>query len=309
MKKKELENLAKKVQLEIKEADLTHYLKTFNRLEKMLTKFKNVKVGSEKNSIKRMNIGYLTLKDLEELTKNYSSPRISKKVLENNAIVTPDVNKLECIKRAGQAVSNILKRLKKEIKPGVSGNDLDKLARQLMEKEEVKSSTLGYRIGDRVFPSAICVSLNEELTHGIPDKRFFKEGDLVSIDVACSYRGYHADAALTTIVGIENDEAKNNLLKVTKDSLHYVIQQIKPNITTNQDIGRMLTKYIRSRGYFPIQSYGGHGIGEELHQEPFIPNTPHINPERIKVIKDGMFICIEPLVQIGDEKVTEAANS
>ena len=90
MKEKELENLAEKVQLEIKKAGLPHYLKTFNRLEKMLTKFKNVKVGSKKNSIKRMNIGYLTLKDLEELTKKYSSPRISKKVLENNATVTPD---------------------------------------------------------------------------------------------------------------------------------------------------------------------------------------------------------------------------
>ena len=156
------------------------------------------------------------------------------------------MNKLECIKKAGQAVSNILKRLKKEVKPGVSGKDLDKLARQLMEKEGVKSSSLGYQVGNRVFPSAICVSLNEALTHGVPDDRVFKEGDLVSIDVACHYQGYHADAALTTIVG-EGNETKRKLLNITKNSLYYVIQEIVPDKTTTQDIGAMLEKYIKSR--------------------------------------------------------------
>src|ERR1700722_15762841 len=105
-----------------------------------------------------------------------------------------------------------------------------------MEKEAVQSSSLGYQVSGQTFPSAICVSLNEELTHGIPDERIFKEGDLVSVDVACNYQGYHADAALTTIVG-KGDEIKKNLLKITKNSLHYVIQEIIPNKTTTQDIG------------------------------------------------------------------------
>src|SRR6185436_15830766 len=153
------------------------------------------------------------------------------------------MNKLECIKKAGKAVSNILKRLKKEIKPGVSGKDLDVLARRLMEEEKVQSSSLGYK----GFPAAICVALNEELTHGIPDERTFKEGDLVSIDVACHYQGYHADAALTTIVG-EGNETKKKLLNITKNSLYYVIQEIMPNKTTTQDIGAMLEKYIKDRG-------------------------------------------------------------
>ncbi|CAI2196379.1 15958_t:CDS:2, partial [Funneliformis geosporum] len=184
-------------------------------------------------------------------------------------------------------------RLKKEIKPGVSGKDLDKLARQLMEEQKVQSSSLGYK----GFPAAICVALNEELTHGIPDERTFKEGDLVSIDVACHYQGYHADAALTTIVG-EGDEVKTNLLNVTKNSLYYVIQKIVPNKTTTQDIGAMLEKYIKNRGYYPIKEYGGHGIGEKLHQEPFIPN--YKIPNKGEIIKEGMFICIEPLVQVGE---------
>src|ERR1043166_106572 len=126
--------------------------------------------------------------------------------------------KITYIRKAGQVVAFILQKLQEEIRPGISGKDLEKMARQIMEKEGVQSSSLGYRIGDRVFPSAICVSLNEELTHGIPDERIFQEGDLVSIDVACSYQGYHADAALTTIVG-EGNEIKQNLLNITKNSL------------------------------------------------------------------------------------------
>jgi len=206
------------------------------------------------------------------------------------------MDKYECIKRVGKSVANILKKLKREIKPGISGKDLDNLARQLMEKEKVRSSSLGYKN----FPAAICVSLNQELTHGIPDKRIFKEGDLISIDVACNYQGHHADAALTTIVG-EGDKRKLNLLNVTKNSLYYAIQNIKPNITTTQDIGSMLEKYIRSRGYYPIKEYGGHGIGENLHQEPFIPN--YKIPDKGTVIQEGMFICIEPLVQVGDAEI------
>jgi methionyl aminopeptidase len=216
------------------------------------------------------------------------------------------VNKLECIKKAGQAVSNILKKLKGEIKPGVSGKHLDELARQLMKEQKVQSSSLDYK----GFPAAICVALNEELTHGIPDERTFKKGDLVSIDVACHIKNeegitYHADAALTIIVG-EEDEAKRNLLSVTKNSLYYVIQKIIPNKTTTQDIGAMLEKYIKSRGYYPIKEYGGHGIGQKLHQEPFIPN--YKIPNKGEVIKEGMFICIEPLVQIGDDEVTTSPN-
>src|ERR1700733_11507118 len=158
------------------------------------------------------------------------------------------MDKYECIKRVGKSVSNILKKLKKEIKPGISGKDLEKLARQLMAEEKIQSSSLNYKN----FPAAICVSLNQELTHGIPDKRIFKEGDLVSIDVACNYQGYHADAALTTIVG-EGNEIKKKLLNITKNSLYYAIQNIRPNITTTQEIGNMLEKYIRSRGYHPIK--------------------------------------------------------
>jgi methionyl aminopeptidase len=211
------------------------------------------------------------------------------------------MEKYEYIKATGKIVAHILKKLKKEIKPGVCGRDLEKIAQELMKKNQVYSSSLNYN----GFPAAICVSLNNELTHGIPDERPFQEGDLVSFDVACYQKDekgntYHADSAMTVIVG-EGNEPKRNLLKVAKNSLYYVIQNIHPNSTTTQDIGRMLEKYIRTRGYYPIKEYGGHGIGEKLHQEPFIPN--YKIPNKGEVIREGMFICIEPLVQMNDAEI------
>ncbi|CAG8572123.1 893_t:CDS:1 [Ambispora gerdemannii] len=211
------------------------------------------------------------------------------------------MEKIEFMRKVGKSVATILKKLKKEIKVGNSGQGLDKLARQLMIEEKVQSSSLNYK----GFPASICVSVNNELTHGIPNERLFQAGDLVSIDVSCNYQGYHADAALTTIVS-EGNEKKNNLLNITKNSLYYVIQNIQPNITTTQDIGAMLEKYIRARGYYPIKEYGGHGIGEELHMKPFIPN--YKTPQKGKIISEGMFICIEPLVQIGDEEIKLSAD-
>ncbi|KLL01671.1 MAG: methionine aminopeptidase [Mycoplasmataceae bacterium RC_NB112A] len=217
------------------------------------------------------------------------------------------MDKNTCIKKAGTAVSSILKRLRAEAKPGISGKDLENLANQLMQEKGVKSSSLNYEISKQIFPSSICVSVNHELTHGIPTNEPFREGDLVSIDVACHYQGYHADAALTTIVGAGNEE-KKNLLKVTKGSLEYVIRNIRPNITTTRDIGIMLEKYIQARHYYPIKEYGGHGIGESLHEPPFIPNSRHYSGPA-EVIRTGMFICVEPLVQIGDDQVKTASNN
>jgi len=216
------------------------------------------------------------------------------------------MEKIEKMKAVGQVVANILKELKRAIQPGVSGKDLESIAQELMVKKGVTSSVLAYRD----FPAAICVSLNSELTHGIPNEKIFKIGDIVSVDVACYQKDekgieYHADAALTVMVGEGNQKTKN-LLEVAKNSLYYVIQNIRPNVTTTQDIGAMLEKYIRMRDYFPIKEYGGHGIGQSMHQEPFIPNYKIAN--KGQVIREGMFICIEPLVQENDDQVIVAPD-
>lgn len=219
--------------------------------------------------------------------------------------------KLEKMREVGQVVAYILKTLKKEIKAGMTGRDLEKRALQLMKEKKVKSSIKDYR----GFPGAICVSLNNELTHGIPDDRSFQSGDLVSFDVACHKKdkrgfAYHADAALTVIVGQEKDDllaqTKKNLLMVAQTSLQKVIESIRPGVTTTQDIGRVIEEYIPS-GYCVIKEYGGHGIGHSMHEKPFIPNYK-IPAEHSVVIPVDTAICAEPLVQIDNAEIQLSAN-
>jgi len=217
------------------------------------------------------------------------------------------------MREVGQVLAYILKTLKKEIKVGMTGRDLEKRAFQLMKEKKVKSSIKNYR----GFPAEICVSLNNEVTHGIPDNRPFQPGDLVSFDVACHKKdkwgiAYHADAALTTIVGQEKDnlldQAKKKLLMVTQAALQKVIENIQPGITTTQDIGKIIEEYVHSQeGYYVIKEYGGHGIGHEMHEKPFIPNYK-ISAERSVVISENTAICVEPLVQIGDAKIQVSAD-
>jgi methionyl aminopeptidase len=220
------------------------------------------------------------------------------------------MEKVTVIKKIGKIVANILKQLKNEAKAGMSGRDLEKIAQNLMSENNVQSSIFNYQ----GFPGYICVSLNNELTHGIPDDRPFRDGDLVSFDVACNYQGYHADAALTMIVD-EGDAKKKDLLRVTKNSLYYTIQNIQPNITTTQDIGATLEKFIRARGYYPIKEYGGHTIGTSMHSDTyqgeerkiFIPN--YKIKDKGEILRPGMFICIEPLVQIDNAEVAVATDN
>lgn len=205
-------------------------------------------------------------------------------------------------KIAAKAVALILQTLKSEIRPGICGKELAKKALEIMTEKKVKSSILGYQ----GFPEAICVSLNNELTHGIPDQRLFVRGDLVSIDVACNYRGFHADAALTTIVAEnETDREKRKLLETGWKNLDNVIQNIKPNITTVQDIGGMIEKYAKKAGFFVIKEYGGHGIGQRMHEKPFIPN--YCNDDKT-ILRENMLICVEPLIQLKDSPIRIADN-
>lgn len=209
---------------------------------------------------------------------------------------------------AAKIVSLILNEIKNEIKPGLSGKDLEKISVLIMKKNKAKSSSLGYG----GFPSSICVSINDELTHGVPDDRKFKLGDLVSVDVACKYKGFHADAASTFLIEDSSKDSnydynqKKMLIDVTKSALMLAINSIIPGKTTTYDLGNIIQSYVESRNYFVIREYGGHGIGRLLHMDPFIPNYRINNEEEI--IKPGMLICIEPLVQIGDDKIKISSN-
>jgi len=221
--------------------------------------------------------------------------------------------KLKKMREVGQIIAYILKTLKKEIKIGMTGQELEKRALQLMKEKKVKSSIKGYR----GFPAAICVSLNNEVTHGIPDDRSFKSGDLVSFDVACHKKdkwgvAYHADAALTVIVDQEKDSSpdqakKTKLLMVAQTALQKVIEKIQPGITT-QSIGNIIEEYVNSENHYVIKEYGGHGIGHEMHETPFIPNYK-IPDKHSVVIRENTAICVEPLVQIDNAEVELSAKN
>lgn len=217
-------------------------------------------------------------------------------------------NKLKNITKVGKVVGLVLKELKKEIKVGVSGIFLEEKAKKMMHDNKVESSVFNYRD----FPSYICVSVSNEkesqLTHGIPNDIPFKNGDLVSIDVACFLRdenglAYHADAAITVLVG-DKDEKKERLISVTRDCLYNVVNSIVPNKTTVNDIGKTIESFVKKNGYWVIKEYGGHSIGHNLHESPFIPNFFEKDKKKY-ILKTGMFICIEPLVQENDNEVVE----
>ncbi len=199
---------------------------------------------------------------------------------------------IEKLRYSNRIVAEILEILKEQIKPGITGVDLDRIAREECEKRGVKPAFLGLY----GFPAALCVSVNEEIVHGIPKKnRVFKEGDLVSIDFGVVVDGWYGDAAITVPVGKISDR-KKRLLEGVKKALDKAIEQCYPGnslINVSKAIEETLKRYKLS----PICEYGGHGIGRKPHEEPFVSNCL-INAEDIE-LKPGMVLAIEPMATLG----------
>lgn len=186
------------------------------------------------------------------------------------------------------------------IKPGITTYELDRVAEEFIIKKAAKPGFKGYRAGRTPFPSTLCISVNEEVVHGIPSRRrILKEGDVVSIDVGTIYDGFYGDAARTFGVG-EIDDINKKLLDVTEKALYMGIEQA---VAGNRilDIGHAVQTYVESFGFSVVRDYCGHGVGRYLHEDPQIPN---FGPKgRGALIEDGMVLAIEPMVNIGTEKV------
>jgi methionyl aminopeptidase len=202
-------------------------------------------------------------------------------------------SELARMRRAGRIVAEVLAALQQRIKPGVNTAELDELAYQIITKHKAIPSLKGYR----GFPASLCVSINEEVVHGIPSKkRYLKEGDIVSFDVGAIYQGYHGDAAVTVGVG-EIAEAAKELLAVTAGALAVGIAQSRAGHHTG-DISWAIQDYAESRGYSVVREYTGHGIGLQMHEDPQIPN--YGQPKRGFLLKPGMTFALEPMVNEGD---------
>jgi len=208
---------------------------------------------------------------------------------------------IEFMKAAGRVTGETLKLLEELTKPGVSTIELDKAAEKYIRSQGCVPSFKGYG----GFPGSVCASINDEVIHGIPDRRILKEGDIVSFDVGACYKGYHGDAARTFGVGEISDEAQR-LINVTRESFFEGIKFAKDGYRIS-DISGAIQKYVEDNGYSVLREYCGHGLGRELHEEPEIPN--YVAPGRRGVrIRPGMCLAIEPMVNEGTREIYVADN-
>jgi methionyl aminopeptidase len=200
-------------------------------------------------------------------------------------------DEIELMRRAGQIVAEVLSELKDAIKPGIKTQELDEIAHCGIRKRGGVASFKGYR----GFPSHLCVSINDQIVHGIPGERILKEGDIVSLDLGVIFQGYHGDAAITVGVGEISAEAER-LISAAKGSLEVGIDVIEADIQLG-DISYAIQRYAESRGYGVVREYTGHGIGRKMHEEPSVPNFG--TPASGLKLKPGMVIALEPMLNIG----------
>lgn len=199
---------------------------------------------------------------------------------------------------AGRITGEALLLAREHIREGVSTYELDRLIREYIEKSGAKPSFLGYA----GFPGSACISINDEVIHGIPSKkRILEEGDIVKIDVGAFYHGFHGDAARTVPVGKVTEEAQK-LIEVTRNSFFAGIGQLKIGNRIG-DIGSAIQECVESAGFSVVRRYIGHGVGRELHEQPDVPN--YGTAGRGTRLCAGMTLAIEPMVNVGTEKVYE----
>lgn len=196
---------------------------------------------------------------------------------------------------ANRIVAEVLEGVKEKIQPGIETRELDELAEEMCRKHRVKPAFKGYR----GYPRSICVSVNEEVVHGIPGPRRLKAGDLVSLDFGVKYDGFYGDAAITVGVGEVSEKARV-LMAVTEESLYAGIAQVKAGKRLS-DVSHAVQTVVEGAGFGVIREFVGHGIGRSLHEDPQIPN--YGPPDRGPTMQVGMTIAIEPMTSMGSHEV------
>ena len=204
------------------------------------------------------------------------------------------------MRAANQLVGRTLGEVAKLIKPGVTTNELTRVAEEFIRDNGAEPTFKGYPNQDDVpFPAALCTSVNEMVVHGIPNDEPLKEGDIVSVDCGTLLNGYNGDSAYTFAVGEISPEVRQ-LLKVTKESLYLGIEQAVAGKRLG-DIGYAVQTHCESHGYGVVREFVGHGIGREMHEDPCVPNYGKRGYGTM--LKKGMCIAIEPMITLGDRKI------
>lgn len=202
---------------------------------------------------------------------------------------------IELIRESGRITAQTLDLLERSVRPGISTLELDRLAEDFIRSAGAVPAFKGYK----GFPRTVCISVNNEVVHGIPGNRKLKEGDIVGLDMGVIWKGWYSDSARTVPVGAISDEARK-LLDVTRDSLHQGIAQCLAGRHLS-DIGAAVQAHVEAQGYSVVRDLVGHGIGRSLHEEPQVPNYGKAG-HGMK-LRPGLVIAIEPMVNVGDFKV------
>lgn len=205
---------------------------------------------------------------------------------------------IKIMRESGKILANVLKELEKLAKPGITTLELDRAAEALILSYGAKPAFKGYE----GFPYSLCASVNENIVHGYPSKYILKEGDIIGLDLGAIYKGYCSDSAITIAIGEVSFEAKR-LINVTKKALRLGIKKSKVGNTIG-DIGNTIQRFIEDQGYGIVRELCGHGIGKSVHEDPKIPNYGKRGTGEKLV--EGMVICIEPMVTIGDYNLRKA---
>ncbi|MCA1057121.1 type I methionyl aminopeptidase [Rossellomorea aquimaris] len=216
-------------------------------------------------------------------------------------IICKTPREIEIMRHAGKIVALTHAELQKHISPGISTKELDAIAEKFIRKHDAIPSFKGYN----GFRGSICASVNNELVHGIPGDRVLKDGDIISIDIGAKYNGYHGDSAWTYPVGTIDDETQK-LLDVTEESLYLGLKEAKPGERLS-NISHSIQTFVEANGFSIVREYVGHGVGQDLHEDPQIPHygPPNKGPR----LKPGMVLAIEPMVNAGSRYVRTLSDN
>lgn len=213
---------------------------------------------------------------------------------DDTAIEIKSVDELHVMQEAGRLLREVVEKIAKAVRPGLPTITLDEMARTLIERGGAQPAFLGYRD----YPATVCVSINEEVVHGIPSRRCLRSGDIVSIDVGLFKTGFYADKAVTVMVGKVTPLARR-LVRATKEALQTGINMARPNRRLG-DLSAAIQAHVEASGFSVVREYTGHGIGRKIHEPPQIPNfgKAHSGPR----LQPGMVLAIEPMVNVGTWK-------
>jgi methionyl aminopeptidase len=210
-----------------------------------------------------------------------------------------NAREIEKMRQACRAASEILERVSDLIRPGITTREVDAAAAEIMAETGVKSAVLGYRMGHRVYPGNICISLNDEVIHGIGSQRIIQYGDLVKLDITIIREGWFGDTAATIPVGVV-EERVDHLLRVTEKALKRAITVAWAGSRLG-NIGAEIEDEARRNHFNVVREFVGHGVGRKMHEEPQVPN--YGRPDSGPRLKPGMTLAIEPMINLGTASV------